>query len=149
MLDDVVIDTDVLMHADNPEYFDYDEARAFVEEMRSCQTCICIDESDQGAIAQEYLDRLPPGSLGGVLLREAADDARIRFVSRKVPSAVINLIRQCVHDKSDHKWLRVAYNSREKIVTSHNTKHLHPQRTRIAKRIGVEVLTAGECRTRL
>jgi len=56
-----------MMHAENTENNQHDEARLLLEELRDSTTALCFDEGfaaeeqdNLSAIASEYFNRLPP-----------------------------------------------------------------------------------------
>jgi predicted nucleic acid-binding protein len=151
VLSDVVIDTDVMLHAENPEVQRHSDSRRLLNELRSCETFLCLDEGfepeeskNRSAIASEYLSRLPPGSLGLILLSECATSRRIRLLPTKVERAANRLINQLVYDPTDRKFVKVACNSNEKVVTTHD-RHISDARAELNRRLAVRVLDAGEC----
>jgi hypothetical protein len=148
MLDDVVVDTNVFVHAENPgEMLRYDESRAFIELMRQVETHLCLDDDDR--IAGEYANRVPPGALAGVLLRECADAGRITIRPLSVGPPVADAIERLVVDRTDHKFVRVAHNSVERVLVTHDDEHVHCVAEELLDEVSVEVLYAYACCPRL
>jgi hypothetical protein len=155
-LADVVIDTDVLMHAENPETSEYQTSRGFIEQLIGSNTAVCFDlgfDTDEArnrsAIASEYFNHLPPGSLGLAMIYECALADRVRTVSTKVSAAVNRAIRQLIWDKSDQKFVKVVVNSEEHVLVTHNDSHFGPAAAQLASQLNVEVLDGYACTARL
>jgi predicted nucleic acid-binding protein len=155
MLSDIVVDTDVFAHAENPTVDTYDDSREFIETLRGVQTSLCFDNvfntdtaKNKSQIASEYFERLPAGSIALVLIAECAAADRISVVGRKVRPEQARAIRELVRDKSDHKFIRTAINSQEKLVVSHDG-HILKRASDIADRLDVSAVRAGACLARL
>jgi hypothetical protein len=152
MLVDVVVDTDVLAHAENPASGRQEDSRNFITAMRACGTLLCLDDEFTGdeatsrGIAAEYLARLTPGSQGLTLIQELVEIGRIRVVSARVSTAQNRAIAQIIGDRTDRKFAKAAINSDEKVVVSHDRGFQAPTaRKALAKRLGIGVLDAGAC----
>jgi predicted nucleic acid-binding protein len=153
---DVVIDTDVLMHAENEESADQEPSRRLIRRLLNSETRLCFDEGfnaeeakNRSAIAGEYFERLPHGALGLALVLERALAGQIRVLPLKVPPPVNRAINQLVWDKSDRKFVKVAYNSTERTLVTHNTTHLAPATAALGQRFDVDVVDAYACDARL
>jgi hypothetical protein len=153
---DVVVDTDVLAHADNRENANQQASRHFIHRLRATNTVLCVDEGfdieearNRSAIASEYFERLPPGGLGLVLVYECAVARRIRTVSTGVSQTTNRIINRLVWDKSDRKFVKVAVNSDEQVLVTDNTSDLEPPSDELRARLGVEIMDAYECHERL
>ena len=68
MPEDIVIDTNVLAHADNPESGRQEESKQLLDLIDSQSIPICIDTKQR--IFQEYLDKLADSSLGKNMLKK-------------------------------------------------------------------------------
>jgi len=80
-----------MMHAENTENNQHDDSAAPIGELRDSTTALCFDEGfaaeeqdNLSAIASEYFNRLPPGSLGLMLVQEAAESERIVVLPKTV-----------------------------------------------------------------
>ena len=92
MLVDLVVDTDVLMHAENEESAKRDASRQLIGGILESETALCFDTGfdvdearNRSGIAGEYFEHLPHGSLGLALVYECALSGRIRTISTEVP----------------------------------------------------------------
>lgn len=156
MLADVVVDTDVLMHADNEDSADRDASRDLIARLRASATALCFDPGfdldearNKSGIAGEYFDHLAHGSVGLALVEECALTGRVRSIATRVAPDVNRAIRQLVWDPTDHKFVKVAINSEERVLVTHNTSHIEPAAVDLKARWRVDVVDAYACCARL
>ena len=135
-LRDFTVDTNVLMHASNPGEPLCENAAKFLIRVRAAKTLLCVDEGfslneadNRSHIGSEYLTKLHIGTIGHALIAELARIGRLAVVSRTVPQAMARKINQTVSDKSDRVFARVAHNSQDKTLVSHDFVAF-PRRTR-------------------
>jgi hypothetical protein len=153
MLADIVLDTNVLVHADNPEEVRQHASRELLIELRDRETHLCVDEGfdlneskNRSVIGCEYLKHLRFGMLGLAVVAHLASSLRVRQVSRSMPQGVARLIRQQgVPKGADRIFLYVAYNSQSKTLTCHDFNDVPPAvRARLRDKIGLRILDAEE-----
>jgi predicted nucleic acid-binding protein len=151
MLADVVIDTNVLMHAANPQEPTRDEALSFLERLRTVKTSICVDKgfgmkgANTSRIGHEYRTHLTPGSPGYAFIVFVATNQRLKMLSGAVEVAIARKINQRVPKPSDRVFIRVAINSESKKLASHDfADFTRDTRQFLSKENGikVQVLTA-------
>lgn len=152
MLADIVVDTNVLMHADNDAEPRQDEARAFLLSLLESATKLCVDEGfdieeskNRSHIGSEYLQNLHNGMLGFAVIQHLASFARVSTVSRTVPTAIARKIRMHVRSSRDRVFVRVAFNADDRTLVSHDFTDI-PQgaRNALVATINVQVLSADE-----
>jgi hypothetical protein len=152
MLHDIVVDTNVLVHAANPTEPRFKDALAFVRRLMACSTKLCVDEGfsvneaeNRSHIGSEYLGHLRSGMVGFALVVHLASTARVRIVTRSVPQHVGRRMRMHVKSVRDLVFVRVAFNSTERILASHDFGDL-PERARegLRNELNVLVLAADE-----
>lgn len=152
MLADIVIDTNILLHADNDAEPRQIEARDFLISLLETDTKICVDEgfdieesNNRSHIGSEYLQNLNSGMLGFAVIQHLASCARISTVSRTVPSAIARKIRMHVRSSRDCLFVRIAFNADDKTLVSHDFADI-PQgaRNTLVATINVRVLSADE-----
>jgi hypothetical protein len=149
---DIVIDTCTLVHADNPDSKYFEHSVSFIEKMLNNQVNCVVDEeftldetSNKSYIGLEYLKHLQPGSMGYNLILTLALNDRMGFVSNRIPQKHKRHIEQIIKNKKDRCFLRVAYNSIEKTLASHDfTDYQKAKRKNIKKEINVSIVTAEE-----
>ena len=152
MLADVVVDTNVLMHADNFQEPRQQDAQSFLLSLQESETSLCVDEgfdtneaNNRSHIGSEYLTHLKFGMLGFAVIAHLARSFRVREVSRSVPSGISKHIRMRVGNAQDRIFVRVAFNAEDKTLTSHDFTDL-PQTVRqeLSSIINVHIVCASE-----
>lgn len=154
---DIVIDTCTLVHAENPQSPYFENSIEFITKMFANQTLCTVDEGfslneteNESYIALEYMKHLQPGSLGSNLIIHLAQRKRLDFVSNKIPNNDKNYIEQIIRNKKDRYFLRVAYNSGEKTLASHDfTDYQKRKRKVIKKSLDIMIVTAEEINNEL
>lgn len=149
---DIIIDTCTLVHANNPESSYFDFSVDFINKMFVNQTLCTVDDGfslneteNKSYIALEYMKHLQPGSLGFNLILHLALNQRLDFVSNKIPNNVKNYIEQIIRNKKDRYFLRVAYNSVEKTLASHDFTDYQKKKRKVIKRdLNISIVTAEE-----
>jgi len=128
-LRDVTVDTNVLLHASNPNEKLCDDASKFLKKMKAANTRLCVDDgfdttesANRSQIGSEYLEKLHIGTIGHALFFELAKIGRISIIKKAVPEAIARNINQKVRDKSDRVFAKVAHNSQDKTLVSHDYK---------------------------
>lgn len=151
---DIVIDTCTLKHASSPESKYFEHSIDFITRMLANQINCTVDEGfslnetdNQSYIGLEYIKHLQPGTLGYTLITHLATNHRIDFVSSKISNNIKNYIEQIIRNKKDRIFLRVAYNSVEKVLASHDfTDYQIKKRRTIRKELAINIVTAEEIR---
>lgn len=148
MLRDVVIDTNVLLHASNPTEIRRQYAHRFLVALQDTNTVVCVDEGfdlderrNRSLIGQEYLEQLRFGMLGYAVVAHLARHGRVRGVSRAVGAATSKTINRLIRDKRDRTFVRVTCNTQERLLTSHDFDDF-PNEKRRRLRDVIEVLVA-------
>lgn len=157
MLSELVVDTNVLLHADDPRQAHCDDAQALLRDLLEGKTCLCVDEGfdldearNQSLIGGEYFSRLAASSTASAVLAELFSTGAVHFVSRTVTRAVKKNIEQTVRKKRDRTFLFVAHNSDGKVLCSHDYEDMQKAKRRFLKaKTGVEVLRVADARGRL
>ncbi len=159
MIRDVVIDTNVLMHAQDSTCDKFNDANVFLTALGASATVICVDAgftweeaSNRSLIGQEYLAHLQHGSTAYSLVEEMARSGRVVEVDRKVGDYQRKQINQLIRSEKarDKTFLRVAVNSHEQILVSHDYEDFQPaKRATIRARLGVSIIEARDATLRL
>lgn len=156
MLADVVVDTDVFVHAETPNEADCEASRRFIDLLSATDTLLCFDPGfdveesrNRSLIAGEYLASLAPGARALLLIQQCALTDRISIVDRAVPENISRALNRLVQHNKDRKFVRVAHNSQERVLVSHDDEHLHCVADALAQRTNVELLDAYGCCGRL
>lgn len=149
---DIVIDTCTLKHANDPKSKYFEDSVEFIQKMFGNTTNCAVDEgftldetTNQSYIGLEFIKHLQPSSLGYNLIVHLIQNLRLDFVSNKLPQGDKNYIEQLIRNKKDRMFLRVAYNTQEKTLVSHDfTDYQKSKRKKIKKDKSIEIVTAEE-----
>lgn len=153
MLNDIVVDTNVMVHAQTPGEARYVDSLTFLGTLLKTATVLCVDNGfsvdpaqNRSLIAAEYIDKLRFGSFAMNALIKMAGQRRVKEVPRLSNRATVRWIVQHVRKPRDRTFLNVAHNSDEGVLVSHDFQDFQQaKRKSIRKKIGVRVLVAEEC----
>ena len=128
---DLVVDTNVFMHAGNPNVKFFGGALRFVQALENSTVPICIDKPransvpDENAslILAEYRRRMKPTTYGMAVLAKLASTQRIQWVSRDVGAAINKRIRMLIPKNTrDKTFVRVSYNNVAHLLVSDDSE---------------------------
>ena len=131
MLSDIVVDTNVWVHASNPSDGNFGASQAFLIALRASKTRLCVDRwvrndaasADSLILAEYAAQRLPFGSLAADVLARLAQTNRLSAVSLRPPVGTRAQIRRRVANARDRTFLEVAFCSEDRTLTSHDWDH--------------------------
>jgi predicted nucleic acid-binding protein len=150
MLDDVVVDTNIWVHAQNPGEQRFKASVDFLNILRQCTTTLCIDRvfditgaQNTSLIGHEYMENLSPGFAYSVLQHLLAS-ARVKSISDRIPNNDKRKLEDLVRNNTkDRRFVRVAYNSVEHYLVSHDLTDFSVRvRSEIQRHLGVEIVEA-------
>jgi len=153
MLNDIVIDTNVLLHAQNPNEKRFEDSSNFINKMLENKTSLCVDEGfsedesiNESIIGWEYFSNLQHGSLGMNLIIQLALQQRIKQLRKRAPERIVRKINQLIRNKKDRVFLNVTYSSNEKTLVSHDYKDFQKTKRRlILTNLHIQVISACDC----
>jgi hypothetical protein len=154
---DIVVDSNVLSHAQNPEADYFDDSRVLLEKLTAATTLLCMDGrfavngGNSSLIGQEYLQNVGFGGPAFAFLLSLMQNDRIKAVPVKVPYHVKKRVDLTVPNNArDRTFVRVAFNSVEKALVSHDYHDFTPDvRKTLRGQLGVVIEEAGEIHPRL
>ena len=149
---DVVVDTNVLVHSQNPKEPRCALSCAFLEKLLGSTTKLAVDEGfslDQAQnssfIGYEYIKYLTFGSLAMSIIIKMASSKRIDFLPKRAPQREQKIIEQTIRNKIDRVFVGVAYNSREHLLVSHDFEDFQVEKRQFFRRmIGVNICEADD-----
>jgi hypothetical protein len=154
VLPDIVIDTNVFVHASNPNGTQQQQgALAFLKAMHASKTSLCVDKpfhgfdeaTNRSTMGFEYIKHVRGNTYSYYLLAALAAAKRILVVGDKVPVRTARKINQCIRNKHDRVFVRVAVNSQSNELASHDFEDFSAQkRKHIRKQIGIQIRTAEQ-----
>ena len=148
----LVIDTNVLVHANNPKESRQQASIDMIKYILSSTEIICIDEGfvlsealNRSFIGYEYLKHLKVGMLGYTFISIIAQNKRIKQVPKKANATISRKINQCMSNIRDRTYVNVAYNSTDKILITHDyTDFAIPKRKHLGREFGINVVEAKD-----
>jgi hypothetical protein len=160
MLADVVVDTNVLVRANNAADSYFDEASEFLETLAyDCETALCLDSGfdydeakNRSLIFAEYRESLSPATLSAPILASLFVAGRVISVETRLPDAQRRCVNRLIDASKprDRTFLKVAINSAERVLVSHDFEDFDAAtRVEIARHFDVDVIEAETCRPRL
>jgi predicted nucleic acid-binding protein len=157
MLVDLVLDTNLLMHADDKRQSHREDAKRLLDQLRDGTTALCVDDGfdldeskNKSLIGGEYFERLTATNTATAIIAHLFASNRVEFVSRTTPQAVKKCIEQCVRKKRDRTFLAVAHNSKEQVLGSHDYEDMQSKKRRhIKSSTGVKILESAQVRALL
>ena len=130
MISDLVVDTNVFVHAHNPNVgLRHQESRKLALRLLDADTTTALrvdpgfspePNSNRSRIGAEYLTHLVPGMLGHQVVQTLAASMRIRPVALAGDDQTRTEVEQLVTDPSDRVFLRVAIGSDAKVLALHD-----------------------------
>jgi len=127
VLNEIVIDTNVLLHAGNSQEQRQEACIQLIAALHECDCHLCVDNGfsfeeakNRSLIGSEYLKHLRFGSLGYEIVTHLAKTQRIKNVPTKVPQQTAKHIRMQITSLQDRTYVKVAFNSTGKTLISHD-----------------------------
>lgn len=155
---DVVVDTNVFVHAQERSSPHFLGAARFVAALMGANTDLCLDrdfEFDDSTrpgslIGAEYLKHLLPQSYGYTALAVMLAAGRFKAVGTKVPQRARQWSDQQIGKKRDRTFFRVAVMSEDKTLVSHDETDFSPRiRRGASKAFSVDICLAETALSRL
>jgi hypothetical protein len=149
-LQDLTVDTNVLMHASNPEEQRFDDSIALLKKILGLATSIAIDEQfhtdlskNRSLIGQEYMSKLVTGTLGYNFVVQLAQLGRVVVVPTTLNAQTSRKLNRLVSNRRDRTFIKVSMNSTDRTFVSHDFLDF-PARVRkaVRKEFEVEMLDA-------
>lgn len=150
---DITIDTNVLIHAQNPQEDCFEASNYLLEELLKTKTKICIDEGfdpntgqNKSIIGFEYISHIRPGSKSYSFLFKLFQNKRISELQKFPELSKKKIIKRLIpkEEQTDRIFLGVACNSQECILTTHDKPHFLSKRFPIRNKLKVVVHCAQE-----
>lgn len=152
-LPDVTVDTNVLMHACNPNETRHQDSVAFVNSMLASTANLAIDSGfstdpaqNTSLIGAEYLAKLVPVSLPASAVAYLALNGRVVMVSSSLPPQLSQKLNQLVANRRDRTFVKVAANSSSSHFVSHDFADFAQRKRKIIRAtFSVQMIDAATC----
>jgi hypothetical protein len=158
VLNDIVIDTNIWLHAQNPGVDRFAASLGFLEKLglKTCTTKLCVDagfavaNSNASRIGAEYLANLRFGSLSLNLMSALASSGRVIEVKLKMTDDERRCLKRLRVTGRDRTFVSVAMKSRDHVLASHDFLTFPAaKRTAVRRDSGVEMVDAEAARGRI
>lgn len=149
---DLVIDTNVLVHASNSKEKWQEESVKLIEHLLNSDEVMRVDpvftgdpSTNTSYVGYEYLKHLRSGMIGYSFISLMAASKRIVPCSRATHSSKTRAINQCMTNNHDRVFIKVAINSDSKILVTHDfTDFAKNKRTYLHQKFELKVIVAKE-----
>lgn len=150
---DVTVDTNVLMHACNPNEPRCADSISFVNTLLASVARLAIDAGfstdpakNTSLIGAEYLAKLVPGSLPHYAVAHLALNGRVAVYGTSLSPQESRKLNQMVANRRDRTFVKVAANSDDCHLVSHDYADFpQPKRKTIRTTFGVHMIDAAAC----
>ena len=159
MLQDIVIDTNVLVDANNPAVTRFRDAVSLLvklvaagvsTELRVDPGFSAEESQNRSRIISEYFDRMSPGSVGYSVLAQLFGSGRVKSVSTMPQYEIKRKINRIIRNKTDRIFLCVAICSDDQVLVTHDYVDFQSQkRNHIYDNFDVDVIEAVDAIDRL
>jgi hypothetical protein len=150
-MNDILIDTNILMHANNSHEKVQGDCIALLEYLLTSSELICIDKEiniDRSMILHEYFDNLKtPGTLGRNFIEKILNQKRFKPISRHTEHRVTKIVNQHINrDKHvDKIFIKATYNSEDKTLVSHDYEDFQDAKRDFFRRyLNIHIIQAKE-----
>jgi len=155
---DIVVDTNVLVHASNEAHPYCHASLAFLSTLLAGTTVLCVDEGfsadeskNASLIGAEYTQHLVFGMPGYAVVQALASTDRLKQVARSVPDNVRRAVKRLVPRNSrDRTFVHVAFNSTDRLLVSHDFDDFGGDiRKKLRQSLGVSIVIADDATPRV
>jgi len=153
VLNDIVIDSNVLAHADNPTDGNHESSTELLRVLLASETLLCVDREfafahgNTSLIGQEYLETVGFGGTGYATLLTLMATSRIKSVPMRLPRDEAKIIEALIRPSKprDRTFVRVAANSDERTFVSHDWEDFTASvRRDLKRRLAIDTLEASD-----
>ena len=126
-LSELVIDTNIFVHSDNPGVSYYQSSRAFLKAFMNSEVALVVDEHfdtkpavNSSRIGYEYVQHIHHGSLGFYVLLLVIENDRLHQAETAQYTPYKRRFKQMVRNKTDIIFLSVAASTADKVFVSND-----------------------------
>jgi hypothetical protein len=153
MLIDVVLDTNVFLHSQDPRQNLRVAAASLLERLSGCNVMLRVDEGfsvdparNRSFIGHEYLTHVRFVDQAYALIVLLGRRGQIQETGKSVGAANQRALCRLISDKTDRVFVRVAFNSKSKTLVSHDFADFPTdRRAALRKQLQVATIDAEEC----
>ncbi|MCP9752364.1 hypothetical protein [Ferruginibacter sp. HRS2-29] len=151
---DIVVDTNVLMHASDRKEAMHQDSINLLNYLSNSTELLCVDkgftwdDSNKSLIGAEYRKHIKNGMLAYSLLVKLFSSRRTKELTLStVPALITRRVNQCISHKKprDKTFLKVAYLSDSKTLVTHDQEDFnYKKRKHLLETFGVKTIDADE-----
>jgi predicted nucleic acid-binding protein len=146
---DIVIDTNVLLHADNPQEKRQHDCIKLIHLLLESSEVLCFDEGldfveskNRSRIWREYSLNIRNTMLGYKMIETLLRNKRFKLVPTAVTRSAGKEIKR-ISDKEDRVFVKVAINSDDQILLSHDYSAFPvKKRSQLKGKLGITIVAA-------
>jgi hypothetical protein len=156
-MNDIVIDTNVLLHSENKEISYYQSANETLKLVLQRDLYICVDDvfsidesRNTSVIGHEYFTHIRHGTYAYYFLLDRLNNNKIKPIIKKnhvnVKRELSKMIKKGeIKNRHDITFIIVAYGSEDKIFVSNDYEDFNKEnRKYISKKFQVSIFDSGE-----
>lgn len=150
-LPDITIDTNVLLHACNPNEGRCADSIKLLTTLLATTASLAIDAGfnidpakNTSLIGGEYLQKLVPGTLAFSAIAAMASSRRMAVYTAAMSPQTSRKLNQLVANRRDRTFVKVCANSRGKSLVSHDFADFPTAKRReLQKQLTLQIVDAG------
>ncbi len=151
MVEDLTIDTNVFLHSVDIRQEHRPACQELLNKLLSGNAQLCIDEGfdivesrNRSKIGSEYHQHLRFVHPAFAIIVALGTRGRIAQCATEVPQATKRLLIKLISNKTDRVFVKVAYNSRSRVLVSHDFEDFQiNKRHVIMQKCQVDIVTAA------
>lgn len=145
-MSDIVIDTNVFLHAEDPRQPRNEAASDLIELLLSTDIEICVDEGfslteadNRSFVGNEYIRHIRIGSLGYALLLSKSLTKQLKIVEVDITQKERKIVNRLIRSKEDRIFVKIALSSDSMLLASHDFGDI-PQASRDALQFELDLI---------
>ncbi len=151
-IDDIVIDTNVLVHAGNPNVKCFSASLQLLKNILDSEFSICVDEGsnpdrqkNKSLICHEYLEKLRFGSFAFSFLTNLFQNKRVIEKAKNPGRKKKKIIEQTIRNRRDRTFICVTCNSSNGLFASNDFEDFQrPKRAVLKSKLGILIRCSEE-----
>jgi hypothetical protein len=150
LMEDIVLDTNILMHASNPQELRCTASKHLGQILLNGKTRIVVDEGfdpdmskNKSMIGHEYFSNITFGSFAFALILKLVSEQRVVGVVKSPGMRAKKIVMQRIRKPIDRVFVYVTCNSQERTFVSHDFEDFpEEKRLYLRRELGIAVVTA-------
>jgi len=134
-INDIVVDTNVFMHANNDKIKFCKSSKEFIGYLSNCNILLCLDDGfdpvqskNQSHIAHEYFTHIRHGEFAYGILLKILSSKNYKIIKKSQYKKYKKLVNQCIRNTFDRIFICIAIVSDSKLFISNDFEDLDLQK---------------------